>query len=75
MELAWEDTAVLNRGRIIELAAPQRPPTMYGWRDFANEGGLMSDDPNIPVMSGERRATSIVIHHHGWYQRKRTCVI
>jgi hypothetical protein len=36
---------VLNQGRIIELAAPQGLLTMYGWRDFANEGRLMSDDP------------------------------
>ena len=42
--------AVLNRGRIIELAARQRLPTMYGWRDFVNEGGLISYGPDIPVM-------------------------
>jgi putative ABC transport system substrate-binding protein len=42
--------AVLNQGRIIQMAARQRLPTMYGWRDFANEGGLMSYGPKIPVM-------------------------
>jgi len=50
--------AVLNRGRIIELAARQRLPTMYGWRDFVNEGGLMSYGPDIPVMV--RKAASYV---------------
>src|SRR5262245_56667621 len=30
--------AVLNRGRIIELAARSHLPTLYGWRDFGNEG-------------------------------------
>jgi putative ABC transport system substrate-binding protein len=42
--------AVLNRGRIIELAARSHLPTLYGWRDFVNEGGLMSYGPNIQVM-------------------------
>src|SRR5262245_22413107 len=42
--------AVLNRGRIIELAARSHLPTLYGWSDFVNEGGLMSYGPNIPVM-------------------------
>jgi len=50
--------AVLNQGRIIELAARQLLPTMYGWRDFPNEGGLMSYGPNIPVMV--RKAASYV---------------
>lgn len=51
--------AVLNRGRIIELAARQRLPTMYGWRDFVNEGGLMSYGPTSRSWSGKRRATWI----------------
>ena len=34
--------AVLNRGRIIEMAARERLPTIYGWRDFVTAGGLMS---------------------------------
>jgi putative ABC transport system substrate-binding protein len=42
--------AVLNRKSIIELAARQRLPTMYGWRQFVDEGGLMSYGPNVPVM-------------------------
>jgi putative ABC transport system substrate-binding protein len=50
--------AVLNRRRIVELAARQRLPTMYGWRQFVDEGGLMSYGPNVPVMV--RKAASYV---------------
>src|SRR5262249_40195792 len=42
--------AVMNGGRIIEQAARERLPTMYGWRDFVEEGGLMSYGPDIPLM-------------------------
>ena len=37
----------LNRGRIIEQAERHRLPTMYGWRDFVVEGGLMSYGPDV----------------------------
>jgi putative tryptophan/tyrosine transport system substrate-binding protein len=50
--------AVLNRRRIVGLAAQQRLPTMYGWREFVDEGGLMSYGPNVPVMV--RKAASYV---------------
>jgi putative ABC transport system substrate-binding protein len=42
--------AVLNRGRIIEMAARERLPTVYGWRDFVSAGGLMSYGPNVQIM-------------------------
>jgi putative ABC transport system substrate-binding protein len=42
--------AVLNRARIIEGAARQRLATMYGWREFVSDGGLMSYGPNVPEM-------------------------
>jgi putative ABC transport system substrate-binding protein len=42
--------AVLNRHRIIALAARQRLPAMYGWREFVNDGGLMSYGPNIRLI-------------------------
>ena len=35
---------------IIEAAARQRMPTVYGWRDFVVEGGLMSYGPNVQLM-------------------------
>jgi putative ABC transport system substrate-binding protein len=50
--------AVLNRRRIIEQAASQRLPAMYGWREFVDEGGLMSYGPNVPAMV--RKAASYV---------------
>jgi putative ABC transport system substrate-binding protein len=40
----------LNRKSIIELAARHRLPTMFGWREFVDEGGLMSYGPNVAVM-------------------------
>jgi len=42
--------AVLNRARILELAAAHRLPTLYGWRDFVAEGDLMSYGPDIDVL-------------------------
>jgi ABC-type uncharacterized transport system substrate-binding protein len=42
--------AVLNRTRIMELAARQRLPVLYGWREFVQEGGLMSYGPDIQIL-------------------------
>ena len=42
--------AVLNRAPIMDLAAQQRLPVLYGWRDFVDEGGLMSYGPDIPSL-------------------------
>jgi putative ABC transport system substrate-binding protein len=42
--------AALNGRRIIELAARSRVPTMYGWRDFVDDGGFISYGPNIEMM-------------------------
>lgn len=50
--------AVLNRARIIELAARHGLPTLYGWRDFVDEGGFMSYGPDIQVLV--RQAASYV---------------
>ncbi len=50
--------AVLNRSRIIEGASRQRLATMYGWREFVIDGGLMSYGPNVPEMV--RKAASYV---------------
>jgi putative ABC transport system substrate-binding protein len=50
--------AVLNRRRIIEQAARRRIPTMYGWREFVADGGLMSYGPNVSMMV--RQAASYV---------------
>ena len=50
--------AVLNRTRIVDLAARQRLPVLYGWREFVEEGGLMSYGPDIQILV--RQATSYV---------------
>jgi len=50
--------AVLNGHSIIDLAARSRMPTMYGWRDFVDDGGLISYGPNIELMV--KRAASYV---------------
>jgi putative ABC transport system substrate-binding protein len=42
--------AEFYRRNIIESAARHRMPTMYGWRDFVAEGGLMSYGPNVLTM-------------------------
>jgi putative tryptophan/tyrosine transport system substrate-binding protein len=42
--------AVLNRTRIVEVAARQRLPVLYGWREFVQEGGLMSYGPDIQIL-------------------------
>jgi ABC-type uncharacterized transport system substrate-binding protein len=42
--------AVLNRTRIMELAARLRLPVLYGWREFVEEGGLMSYGPDIHIL-------------------------
>ena len=38
---------VRYRGRIVELAAKNRLPTMYGFREFADAGGLMAYGANV----------------------------
>jgi putative tryptophan/tyrosine transport system substrate-binding protein len=42
--------AVLNRARIMDLAEQQRMPVLYGWREFVEEGGLMSYGPDIQTL-------------------------
>jgi len=50
--------AEFYRRHIIEAATRNRMPTMYGWRDFVTEGGLMSYGPD--VQSLVRTAASYV---------------
>jgi putative ABC transport system substrate-binding protein len=50
--------AFVHRARIIELAARQRLPTMFGWREFVDVGGLMSYGPNVHAIL--RRAAGYV---------------
>ena len=46
------------RGRIADLAATHRLPTMYGWRTSVDAGGLMSYGPNL--FDVQRRAATYV---------------
>ena len=50
--------AFVHRDRIVELAARQRLPTVFGWREFVDVGGLMSYGPNVHAML--RRAAAYV---------------
>ncbi len=50
--------AVLHGPRIIELAGRYALPTLYGWRDFVEGGGLMSYGPDIGLLV--RKAASYV---------------
>src|SRR5262249_10074389 len=49
---------VRYRGRIAELAAKNRLPAMYGFREFAESGGLMSYGANVADLC--RRAAAYV---------------
>ena len=50
--------AFFHRRRIAELAAQHRLPAMYGWREHAEVGGLMTYGPNVKATL--RRAASYV---------------
>ena len=47
-----------NRIRINELALAERLPTMHGFREYVESGGLMSYGPNTPELF--RRAAEYV---------------
>ncbi len=47
-----------ERGRIVKLAAGQRLPAMYPWREFVDAGGLVSYGPNVAEL--HRRAAVYV---------------
>jgi putative ABC transport system substrate-binding protein len=45
--IVFDDPAIWShRARIVALAAQRRLPAMYGYRDFADEGGLISYGPD-----------------------------
>lgn len=41
-----EGVTITNREKIIQFAAGQRLPTMFGWSEYADSGGLMSYGAN-----------------------------
>jgi putative ABC transport system substrate-binding protein len=57
--IALEDPLILSaKGKIVELAAAARLPTMFGLREFTEAGGLMSYGPDLRQNS--RRAADYV---------------
>ena len=48
----------VNRSRLADLATKSRVPAMYGWREFAEAGGLMSYGPHYADLF--RRAATYV---------------
>jgi putative tryptophan/tyrosine transport system substrate-binding protein len=54
------DPALMDNllGRVADLAATHRLPTMYNWKMYAEAGGLMSYGPSLP--DSHRRAATYV---------------
>jgi putative ABC transport system substrate-binding protein len=53
------DTVLITqRAKVVELAARNRLPAMYGMREFVDAGGLMSFEPSLPDLY--RRAGQLV---------------
>jgi len=47
--IAFDDALTYNyRTRVVALAAANRLPALYGYREFPDEGGLMSYGANLP---------------------------
>ncbi len=42
--------AVLNQKLIVDAAAHHGVPTLYGWREFAEAGGLLSYGPDVRLL-------------------------
>jgi putative ABC transport system substrate-binding protein len=53
-----DSVVIVNRHRIVELAAKHRLPTIYATREFVDAGGLLSYSANYPDLY--RRAASYV---------------
>jgi putative ABC transport system substrate-binding protein len=47
-----------NRSKVVAMAARIRLPAIYGWREFAETGGLASYGPNLPEVY--RRSAALV---------------
>jgi len=47
-----------ERRRLVDLAAKNRLPAMYSWREFVDAGGLMAYGPNLT--DSQRRAATYV---------------
>jgi putative ABC transport system substrate-binding protein len=57
--ITLDDTLIFtHRGRIVKLAEESRLPAVYGFKEFADAGGLMSYAPNL-VETYRRTATYV----------------
>ena len=45
-----DNLTLFHRSRIVELAAKNRLPAMYGFREFVDAGGLISYGPDLREM-------------------------
>jgi ABC-type uncharacterized transport system substrate-binding protein len=52
-----------ERRRLVDLAAKNRLPAVYPWREFVDAGGLMAYGPNLPDLT-RRAATYVDISKH-----------
>jgi putative ABC transport system substrate-binding protein len=53
--LVFPDAVTLaHRVRIAEFAAKSRLPSMFGWKEYVEAGGLMSYGPNLEVLWKQR---------------------
>jgi putative ABC transport system substrate-binding protein len=53
--LVFPDALTLaHRARIAEFAAKSRLPSMFGWKEYVEAGGLMSYGPNLEDMYRQR---------------------
>ena len=46
--VSWSPVFNANRARVVAKAAALRLPAIYGFREFAQSGGLMSYGPDLP---------------------------
>src|SRR5215471_19449490 len=47
--MVFDDPVIFSyRTRVVGLAAKRRLPVVYGYREFVDDGGLMSYGPNRP---------------------------
>lgn len=54
-----EALTIAHRVRIAEFAAKSRLPSMFGWREYVQAGGLMSYGPNLEDLYRQRIAVYV----------------
>jgi putative ABC transport system substrate-binding protein len=56
--VSWNPVFNVHRERVVTMVANLRLPAIYGFRDFAQSGGLMSYGPDLPDLY--RRSASYI---------------